>query len=62
MDPAAAPVAVVEEDPDDMEDTPLVLLTEGFLGGFSNGRVKEGVLVLVEPRLGFVFELELELL
>lgn len=48
------------EVPDDVDDT-LLLLMEGFLGGFSNGRGKEGALVLVELRLGFVFDLEFEL-
>lgn len=56
----AATLPAVEEVPDDVDDT-LLLLMEGFLGGFSNGRGKEGALVLVELGLGFVLELEFEL-
>lgn len=61
VNPGAAALPAESEDPDDMDDTPLVLLPEGFLGGFSNGRVKDGVLAVVELGLEFAFELEVEL-
>lgn len=61
MNPVAAALPVESEDPGDMDDTPLVLPPEGFLGGFSNGRGKDGVLAVVELGLGFAFELEFEL-
>lgn len=50
-----------EEDPDDISDPPPLLLIEGFFGGFSSGRGKEGVLVLLELGLEFVLDLEFEL-